>query len=71
MEDGVEKLIINGVSLEIHYDKTGYWKNDKIYIYDCVEGLREEESDLIIDYLYEEGFIMDRRVQSTIVRGGL
>ncbi len=71
MRDGIEKLIINSNIVEIHYDKTGNWKKDKIYIYDCTEELPEEESDLIVNYLYEEGFIMDRRTETTVVRGGL
>ena len=49
----------------------GYWEGDKIYIYDCTEELPEEEADVIVDYLYQEGFIMDRRTKTTIVRGEL
>jgi len=71
MHDGIEKLIINNNPVEIHYDKTGNWQKDKVYIYDCTEELPEEESDLIINYLYEEGFLMDRRVETTVVRGDL
>ena len=71
MNDGVERLAINGVVVEIHYDKTGNWKKDKVYIYDCTEELLDEESDSMIEYLYEEGFIMDRRTEKTVVRGGL
>ena len=52
MHDGIEKLIINNNPVEIHYDKTGNWQKDKVYIYDCTEELPEEESDLIINYLY-------------------
>ena len=51
MRDGIEKLIINSNIVAIHYDKTGNWKKDKIYIYDCTEELPEEESDLIVNYL--------------------
>jgi len=67
----IDKLILNGISVEVHHDKTGSWKKDKIYIYDCTEELPEEEAQRMVDYLYQEGFIMDRRTEMTIVRGGL
>jgi len=70
MEDGVEKLVINNQVVEIHYDKTGNWRKDKVYIWDCTEILLDTEANHIIDYLYEEGFIMDRRLELVIVRGG-
>jgi hypothetical protein len=71
MRDGIEKLVVNNNIVEIHYDKMGHWQKDKIYIYDCTEELPEKEADHIVSYLYEEGFIMDRRTEMTIVRGGL
>ena len=55
--------------LELHYDKMGNWKNDKIYIYDCTEELSDIEAEAMVDYLYSEGFILDRRIKMTIVRG--
>tara|TARA_Y100000310_G_C20570082_1_gene757565 strand:+ start:970 stop:1182 length:213 start_codon:yes stop_codon:yes gene_type:complete len=69
MEDNVEKLILNGLSVEIYYDQTGDWRKDRVYIYDCKEDLSDEEADRIVGYLYAEGFIMDRRIEMTIVRG--
>lgn len=71
MKNDVDRLVLNGVVVEIYYDKDGYWEGDKIYIYDCTEELPEEEADVMVDYLYQEGFIMDRRTKMTIVRGGL
>ena len=70
MEDGVERLVLSNHVVEIHYDKTGNWRKDKIYIWDCEEVLPEENANQIINYLYEEGFIMDRRLELIVVRGG-
>jgi len=64
-----QNLIVQNYAIEI---KTGeHWTQDKIYIYDCTEELSEEEADVIVDYLYQEGFIKDRRTERKIVRGGL
>jgi|TARA_Y100000310_G_C20388273_1_gene671510 hypothetical protein len=69
MKDNVEKLILSGLAVEIHYDKTGDWRKDRVYIYDCKEDLSDAEANKMVGYLYDEGFIMDRRVEMTIVRG--
>ena len=71
MEDNVEKIILNGLQVEIFFDKTGDWKKDKVYIYDCKEALTDEEAIRMICYLYDEGFIMDRRIEFVIVRGDI
>ena len=71
MEDNVEKLILNGLQVEIYYNALGDWKKDKVYIYDCKEDLTEAESKKIISYLFEEGFILDRRIEVVVVRGGI
>jgi hypothetical protein len=71
LKNDIEKLVLKGILVEIHYDKTGRWTQDKVYIYDCTEELPEEEANTLMDYLYQEGFLMDRRTKMTIVRGGL
>jgi len=64
-----QNLIVQNYAIEIK--KGEHWTQDKIYIYDCTEELSEEEADAIVDYLYQEGFIVDRRTERRIVRGGL
>ena len=69
VEDNIEKLILNGLAVEIYYDALGDWRKDLVYIYDCKEDLSDAEAEKIIGYLYDEGFIMDRRIEFVIVRG--
>lgn len=54
--------------VEIHYNPEGDWQADKIYIYDPQVKITEEEIYNIIDYIYSEGFIEDRRTPYEIVR---
>ena len=64
-------VVVNGIFAEVYESKPEeeYWGNKKIYIYDCLSDLADVERDKIIDYLYEEGFIDDRRTKCEIIRG--
>lgn len=59
---------VNERMTEIQYDSEEYWKETKIYIYDPQVEVSEEESMIIIEYLYNEGFIQDRRIPYELVR---
>ncbi len=50
------------------YTSSQSWTKDKVYIYDPQLEVTEEEKNKIIDYLYSEGFIEDRRTQSEFIR---
>lgn len=50
------------------YTSPESWTKDKVYIYDPQLEVTEEERSQIIDYLYSEGFIEDRRTQSEFIR---
>ena len=50
------------------YTSPESWTKDKVYIYDPQLQVTEEEKNQIIDYLYSEGFIEDRRIKSEFVR---
>ena len=50
------------------YTSPESWTKDKVYIYDPQLKVTEEEKNQIIDYLYSEGFIEDRRIKSEFVR---
>ena len=67
----VHSVVINGLIVEV-YDKDpgkDFWKNKKIYIYDCLSDLTDKERDIIIDYMYSEGFIDDRKIDCEVIRG--
>jgi hypothetical protein len=69
--DPTHIVVVNGIFAEI-YDSNpdeSFWGNKKIYIYDCLSDLADVERDVIINYLYEEGFIDDRRTRCEVVRG--
>ena len=58
-----EHIDVLGFSIAICYDKTGNWKRDKVILYQHPDQLIEERDALnVIQYLYNEGFIVDRRV---------
>lgn len=64
-------VVVNGLYTEIYEakPKEEFWGNKKVYIYDCLSDLADVERDSIIDYLYMEGFIDDRRTKCEIIRG--
>ena len=72
----IADIIILGFAVEIFKDMPrdtpypeGHWLGYKIYIYDCVGDASEKEIKKIVEYLYEEGFIQDRRTEYTVLRG--
>ena len=50
------------------YKSPEHWTKDKVYIYDPKLQVTKAEKAKIIDYLYSEGFIEDRRTPSELVR---
>ena len=67
-------IVINGLLIEIKQEPSikypaGHWKRKKIFIHDVVDSqLADQEVIAIIEYLYEEGFIEDRRTDYEILR---
>ena len=70
-KEPLHTIAVNGLFAEIYDAKPeeNFWGNKKIYIYDCLSDLADVERDAIIDYLYAEGFIDDRRVKCVSIRG--
>ncbi len=75
MELRIGDIIINGLIVEVYENvpkeqnyAEGDWRGDKIYIYDGLGDAPEEEIDQIIEYLYNEGFILDRRTDYEVLR---
>lgn len=64
---------VKGVRVEILYANSilypgGYWKRDKILIHDIYYQVMDDEIEDIIQYLYDEGFIEDRRTRYELVQ---
>lgn len=76
VKEKIAEVIVNGFISEIFknvprdspYPKDHWW-GYKIYIYDGLSDSTEKEALSIIEYLYNEGFIPDRRVEYTVIRG--
>ena len=50
----------------IHYP-AGYWKSKRIYIYDPKQKIETKDIFKIIQYLYDEGFLEDRRTEYEVI----
>jgi hypothetical protein len=56
---------VNGIDVEVKYKDTpvlGFWQHDKVIIYDPDNiGISGVDIREILQYLFDEGFIKDRR----------
>ena len=61
-------LVYNGFMVKVNL--SDYWKTDKITVYDPLNEMRAGIDDRnILQYLYDEGFIQDRRTECVILSG--
>ena len=54
-----EDLIINKIPIVVNTDPDGDWRNNKVII--LKPDATEDDAIFIMSYLFEEGFIIDRR----------
>ncbi len=54
-----EDLIVHKIPVIVNSDEDGAWMNDKVII--LKPDATEHEATSIMSYLFEEGFILDRR----------
>lgn len=59
-----QDLVINNIPILLNTDEDGVWVDDFLII--LKKDSTEEEIANIISYLYEEGFICDRRIKYEI-----
>ena len=59
-----EDLIVNGISVIVNTDSDGAWMKDCVII--LKPDVMAEEVVGVMSYLYEEGFILDRRTRYEI-----
>tara|TARA_B100000287_G_scaffold435457_1_gene503866 strand:+ start:123 stop:314 length:192 start_codon:yes stop_codon:yes gene_type:complete len=59
-----QDLVVNGVSVLLNTDENGPWMEDSLII--LKQDATEEEIYGVINYLFEEGFIWDRRIKYEI-----
>ncbi|MAH49799.1 hypothetical protein CMI37_28500 [Candidatus Pacearchaeota archaeon] len=71
--DESKLLFLNGVAVEVKEDPSihypsGSWLRTVVYIYDGLDDIGEKEIQSIMEYLYNEGFIMDRRTAMKVIK---
>ena len=59
-----EDLIVNKVPVIVNSDNNGAWMKDCVII--LKPDATDEEVASIVSYLYEEGFILDRRTRCEV-----
>ena len=60
-----QDVVINSIPVVINTDESGMWTEDFLMV--LKQDATEKEVRDIINYLYEEGFILDRNIQYKIV----
>ena len=63
------ELTINEVPLKVFLAKDGDWRHDTVFIYNTKKVITKVEIHAIIQYLYDEGYIKDRRTKYMIADG--
>ena len=57
------ELWINKYRIKIFLCNDGNWRHDSVFIYNNTKCIAEKEIETIIEYLFNEAFIKDRRTQ--------
>jgi len=57
----------NGWKVECHLCNDGNWLHDTVFVYNNKKTISKKEIAVILDYLYNEGFIQDRRTKYEIL----
>ena len=61
------ELLLEGYPVTVHIDKMGRWKHDLIEVQDINDDITSMQLSFILNYLYSEGFILDRRINAHII----
>ena len=62
-------LTYRGIPVEIHPCGNGDWRYDTVFLYNTKKIITKAEIHTIIQYLYDEGYIKDRRTKYMIADG--
>ena len=57
------ELRVNKYKTKVFLCDDGNWRHDTIFIYNDSKCIGEKEIETIIEYLFNEGFIKDRRTK--------
>tara|TARA_Y100001938_G_scaffold140893_1_gene209823 strand:+ start:9997 stop:10239 length:243 start_codon:yes stop_codon:yes gene_type:complete len=75
MKEKVAEVTVNSLIVDIYkncdrdspYPKDHWW-GYKVLVYDGMNDVSEQEAIKIKEYLYDEGFIPDRRIEYEIIK---
>lgn len=62
-------MTYRGVPVEIHPCNDGDWRHDTVFLYNVNKIITKAEIYTIMQYLYDEGYIQDRRTKYMIADG--
>ena len=62
-------LTYRGIPVQVHPCEDGNWRHDTIFLYNTQKIITKAEIMTIIQYLYDEGYIQDRRTKYIIADG--
>ena len=57
------ELQVNKYQTKVFLCDDGIWRHDTVFIYNDSKCIAEKEIETIIEYLFNEGFIKDRRTK--------
>ena len=57
------ELQVNKYQTKVFLCDDGKWRHDTVFIYNDSKCIAEKEIETIIEYLFNEGFIKDRRTK--------
>tara|TARA_Y100000004_G_scaffold106752_1_gene119815 strand:+ start:2027 stop:2236 length:210 start_codon:yes stop_codon:yes gene_type:complete len=57
------ELQVNKYKTKVFLCDDGNWRHDTVFIYNDSKCIAEKEIETIIEYLFNEGFIKDRRTK--------
>ena len=64
------ELLMTPYRVKVYLCEDGNWRHDTVFIYNNSKCIAEKEIDSVMQYLFDEGFIKDRRTKYYIAERG-
>lgn len=66
----MDEIHLSGYRVKVFLCDDGNWRHDSVFIYNDTKVIARKKIRAIIQYLYEEGFIKDKRTKYYIAERG-
>ena len=63
------QMMLQGIPVKVFLCRDGDWRHDTVFLYNTQKVITKVEIRAIIQYLYDEGYIKDRRTRYMIADG--